>query len=163
MILRSVSEAFHERARRLLRPINSISSAENASKGSTNPHFEPNPKISRFEANAPRAGEVRTNIQLQLEPADAESGENGVSAKPAMLHTHEEIDPLPQWRSPEVSHPTVSEPGPYSASPIPAKYVALFESVVYPALKKAKRRHKDVLPWEGLDAICKIVGTIPLQ
>ena len=163
LILRSVSEAFHERARRLVRPINSIVSAENSSKGVTTPHFEPNLKTSRLEPNAPREGTVQTNNQLQSKPADTDLRENGVSAKPTMLPMHEEMISRPQRRFSESSHPTTSEPGPYSASPIPVKYVALFESIVYPALRKAKRRHKDVIPWEDLDAICKIVGAIPIQ
>ena len=163
LILRSVSEAFHERARRLVRPINSIASAGSSSKAVTIPHFESDLKTSRFEPNAPREDSVQTNNQLQSELADADSRVNGVSAKPTLLHTHEKIDPRPQWRFPEASHPTTSEPGPYSATPIPVKYAALFESVVYPALKKAKKRHKDALSWEDLDAICKIVSTIPIQ
>ena len=163
LILRSVSEAFHERARRLVRPINSIASAEIFSKGVTVPHVESDLRTSRFEPDAPREDTVQTNDQLQSELADADSRVNGVSAKPTLLHTHEKIDPRPQRRFPEASHPTTSEPGPYSASPIPVQYVALFESVVYPALKKAKKRHKDVIPWEDLDAICKIVSTIPIQ
>ena len=162
-ILRSVSEAFRERARKLLRPINSTGSAGNSSKGVTTPHFEPNLKISRVESNAPRECTVQPNSRLQSQPADADSGENGVSAKPTVLHTHEEMDRKPQRRFPEASYPTTSESGPYSTSPVPDKYVAIFQSVVYPALKKAKRRHKDVIPWEDLDAICKIVGTIPIQ
>ena len=160
-ILRSVSEAFQERARKLLRPIKSIASAEKSSKEVTTPHFESNLTISRLEPNAPRESTVQPSSRLQSEPADADSGENGVSAKPTVLHTHEEMDRKPQRRFPEASHPTTSESGPYSTSPVPDKYVALFQSIVYPALKKAKRRHKDVIPWEDLDAICKIVGTIP--
>ena len=163
LILRSVSEAFHQKARRLVRPIGSIASPENTSKVSTTPNFEHNPKISRFKPNAPRESTVQTNSQLPSEPADADSGINGVSAIPTMLRTYEEMEPMPQGIFPDASHPTTSEPGPYSTSPIPVKYVALFESVIYPALKRAKRRHKDVVPWEDLDAICKIVGTIPIQ
>ena len=163
LILRSVSEAFHERARRLLRPISHTALAEISSQRVTTPHFEPNLETSRLESNAPREGTVQTNNQMQSKPVDADSGETGVSAKPTMLHTHDEVDPRPQRGFLEASYPTISEPGPYSASPIPVKYVALFESVVYPAIKKAKKRHKDVIAWEDLDAICKIVGTIPIQ
>lgn len=163
LILRSVSEAFHERAHRLLRPISSTALAKISSKGVTAPHFEPNLEASRLEPNAPREGTVQTNNQLQSGPVDADSGGNGVSVKPTMLHTHDEVDPRPQRGFPEASYPTTSELGPYSASPIPVKYVALFEAVVYPAIKKAKKRHKDVIAWEDLDAICKIVGTIPIQ
>ena len=163
LILRSVSDAFHERARRVVRPINSIASVGNSSKGVTIPHFESDPKISRFQPNAPREDTIQTNDQLQSELADAITGINGVSAKSKLLHTHENIDPRPQRRLPEASHPTTSELGPYSASPVPVKYAAIFESVVYPALKKAKKRHKDVVPWEDLNAICEIVSTIPIQ
>ena len=163
LILRSVSEAFHERARKLVRPIKSIASAENVSEGVTIPHFDPNLNISRIEPNALTEDTVPTNNQLQSELTAADSGVNGVSAKPTLLHTHKKVDSKPQRRFPEASHPTTSEPGPYSASPIPVEYVALFESVIYPALKKAKKRHKDVIPWEDLDAICKIVSIIPIQ
>ena len=162
LILRSVSEAFHERARTLVRPIQSIASADNSSKGATIPHFESDLNISRFEPNASREDTVQTNNQLRSELAEAIIGVDGVSAKPTLPHTQEKIDPKPQRRLSEASHGTTSEPGPYSASPIPVKYGTLFESIVYPALKKAKKRHKDVVPWEALDAICKIVSTIPI-
>lgn len=79
-----------------------------------------------------------------------------------MLHTHEKIDPRMQQGFQEASGPTKSEPRISSAPTEPVAFTALFESVVYPAMKKSKKRHKDDLPREELDAIGKTVSPPPI-
>ena len=135
-------------------------SAEDSSKGVTTLFFENDSKTSSIERNASSEGMIKTMKGPPLEPPKAHSGENGVSTKSTVLHTQEKIDPRLQRGFREASGPTVSEPGPYSASPVGAKYAALFESVVYPAIKKSKKRHVDSISREELDAIGKIVSSI---
>lgn len=129
LILKYVSEAFHKRAQRF---------------------------------------RIKTNDELPSKLLIAKSRENGTSTnqadagpfgplKPSMLHTHEKIDPRMQQGFQEASGPTKSEPRISSAPTEPVAFTALFESVVYPAMKKSKKRHKDDLPREELDAIGKTI------
>lgn len=164
LILKSVSESFHERVLRVRNglPINLIASTEGSPKEISAPFLERDLKASRLERRAPSEGTVNMNDKLPSDPPKADSGENGVSAKPTMIPTHEKIDPRLQRGFYEAPNPTISEPGPDTASPIYVKYTLLFESVVYPAIKKSKKRHKDSVSREDLDAIGKIVSLISI-
>lgn len=84
----------------------------------------------------------------------ADAGPSGRS-KPSVLHTQEKIDPRLQQKFHENSDPA---PRLSSTSTGHVAFTGLFESVVDPALKKSKKRHKDRLSWEELDAIGKIVS-----
>ena len=163
LILKSVSESFHERVLRIRNglSINLVASTEDSPKGVSAPLLERGVKASRLERNAPSEGTVKMNNKSPSEPPIADSGEKGVSAKPTMIHTHEKIDPRLQRGCYEASNPTTSEPGPDTASPIYVKHTLLFESVVYPAIKKSKKRHKDSVSWEDLD-FGKIVSRISI-
>ena len=90
--------------------------------------------------------------------ANADSSKHGVPSKPTMLHMQEKIDPRLQRGFHEASGPTTSEHGSYSAFPGQSKYTALFDSVVYPTIKKSKKRHKDDLPRKDLNDIDKTVS-----
>ena len=164
LILKSVSESFHERVLRVRNglPINLIASTEDSPKGVSAPFLERDLKASRLERRAPSEGTVKMDNRSPMEPPNADSGEKSVSEKPTMIHTHEKIDPRLQRGFYEASNPTTSEPGPDTAFPIYVKYTLLFESVVYPAIKKSKKRHKDSVSREDLDAIGKIVSLISI-
>lgn len=138
------------------------SSAEDPLKVVTTLFFENDSDTSPIERNVSSEGTIKTSKGPPLEPPKARFGENGVSMKPIVLHTQDKIDPRLQRGFREASGPTVSEPRPYSASPVDAKYTALFESVVYPAIKKSKKRHVDSISREELDAIGKIVSSISI-
>lgn len=137
-------------------------SVGDSSKGVTTLFFENDSKTSSIERNASSEGIIKTIKGPPLEPPKAHSGENGVLTKSIVLHMQEKIDPRLQRGFREASGPTVSEPGPYSASPVDAKYAALFESVVYPAIKKSKKRHVGSISREELEAIGKIVSSISI-
>lgn len=75
-----------------------------------------------------------------------------------MLRTEEKIDPRLQqgfYRKSDISDyaPKLS-----SASTENTAFAAVFESVVYPAMRKSKKRHKSSLPREELDAIGETVS-----
>lgn len=168
LILKSVSETFHERAVRVRSgsPVNLMASAECSSKGVTDPLFRRDLEASRLERD-PSANEIIKKNNGS--PSTAKFGENGAStdqadARPlgrpelSMLHTQEKIDPRLQREIHEASDPTTSEARLSSASIGHVPYAALFESVVYPAMKKSKKRHKDSLPPEELDTVGKTVS-----
>ena len=164
--MKSVSEAFHERARRVLSgsPVNFFALAEYP------------PKVVAFflrasglEDDLSNKDIVEMNNESPSKPTTAKIGENhtlnnqadaGPSGrfKPSVLHTQEKIDPRLQQKFHENSDPAISEPRLSSTSTGHVAFTALFESVVDPALKKSKKRHKDSLSWEKLDAIGKIVS-----
>ena len=164
-ILKFVSRIFHKRALRLRRgvPINSIASAECSPKEMDTPLFDRDFETSRLDGNAPSEVTVKTGDKSPLDPPSVESGENGVSARPIILRTHEKIDPRLQRGFPGASELTISQPGLYSASPVQIKYAALFDTVVHPAIKKAKKRHHESVPREDLDAIGKNVSPLLTQ
>lgn len=134
--------------------------AEDSSKGVTTLFFENDVKTSPIKPNAPSEGTIKTIRGSPLELPKAHPRENGLSTKPMVLYAQEKIDPRLQRGFREAPEPTIFESGPYSASPIDAKYTALFESVVYPAIKKSKKRHVASISREELDAIGKIVSSI---
>lgn len=165
LILKSVSEAFHERALRVRSgfPVNLIASAENSPKRVTVPLFKPGLEASRLNCDISNENIVNMNNEP---PSTAKSRDNDAStdqadagpfgrSKPLMLHTQEKIDPRLQQGFHEHSDPTQSKP---RLSPGSTGHAVLFESVVYPALRKSKKRHKDSLPREELDAIGKTVS-----
>ena len=163
--MKSVSESFHEKALRLRSgfPSNSTALAEDSPKGVTTSLFEHDVQISRLERNASSEATIKTNNKSPLEPPIAGSGNTGDSTKPTMLHTQEKIYPRLQREFQQASEPAIPEPGSYSASLADVKYAALFESVVYPAMKKSKKRHIDSILPEDLDAIGKIVSPNSIQ
>lgn len=142
--------------------IKAASSADDSSKGVTTLFFENDSTTSPVEPNASSKGTIKTSKGPPLEPPKAHPGENGVSTKSIVLHTQKKLDPRLQRGFREASRLTVSEPGPYSASPVDAKFTALFESVVYPAIRKSKKRHVDSISREELDAFGKIVSSISI-
>lgn len=162
MILKSVSENFDERAIRVRNgsPIDLIASTDSSRKEIKTPLFEH--KASPLERNSSGKGTIKINDKpLPQQPPNTESGKNGASTKPTMLQTQENIHSRLQPAFHVASNPTTSEPGLSSASPGHSKYAALFNSVVYPSIKKSKKRHKNSLPQEDLSAIAGIVSLIP--
>lgn len=96
-------------------------------------------------------------------------GTNGVSKdqtdvdpfgpnKQSMLHTEEKIDPRLQHGFHQNSDSTKHASKMSSASIENAAFAAVFESVIYPAMRKSKKRHKTSLPREELDAIGEVVS-----
>ncbi len=129
----------------------------------TAPKYESDLKASGLERNLPSKSTVKMNNESSAEPSNVGSEKNGASAKAPILHTQEKIDPRPQSGFREASDPTTPELGLYQASLGHNRYSALFDSVVYPAIKKSKKRHKASLPEEDLDAIGKTVSLIPCE
>lgn len=169
--MKSVSENFHEKALKVRSglPVNLIAFTEDSPKGVTDPPFNRDPKASRLERDSSIKNIVKTNNESPSKPSTTKSRENSTStdqaeaglfgrSKPSMLYTQENIDPRLHPRFHEAASPTTSEPILSSASTGLVAYAALFESVVYPAMKKSKKRHKDSLPREELDAIGKTVS-----
>lgn len=162
---RAVSKTFHERALRFRSgpSANFVTSAKYPPQGVTSPFFKSDLKASRLESNPSTNSIVKMNNESLLKPSTAEIGKNGASTDLAdpgpvgrtmtpTLHQQEKIDPRLQQDFQETSDPTTSQPGQSSA------FAALFDSVVYPAIKKSKKRHSDKLPREELDAIGKTVS-----
>lgn len=160
LISNSVSEKFHERTRRVRNglPINLITSAECSPKGTSAPPFKHDLEASPLEHVPSSKSTVKMDSMSLSKSSTAECGKNGGSTKTTMLHTQEKIDPGLQQGLHEASDPTASEPDMYSAPTGRAVFIALFKSIVYPAMKNSKRRHEGTLPSEDLDAIGKTVS-----
>ena len=101
---------------------------------------------------------IETNNRLLSKPPNADSGDNDKSAKSTTLHMPEKMDPKLQQRCHEASDPKASEPGLSSVSAVLVRFATLFESVVFPAIGKNRKRHKDSLSQRDLDAIDKTVS-----
>lgn len=170
LILKTVSKTFHERALKVRSgsPANLVASAEYPPEDVTARLFKGGLKASQLESDASTNSIAMMNNESLSKPSTAETGKNGASSnqadarpirqtKPPMLHKQERIDLRLQQGFLEASDPTTSELGQSSVSAGHVAYTALFESVVYPAIRKSKRRHKDKLPWEELDAIGKTI------
>ena len=173
LILNSVSENFHERAARVRNGslVNLTASAEcpPKAKGVNIPVSKGDFKASQLELDSSTQNTITMNNELPPKPSTAKFGMNGAPTdqahdgslgllKPTMLHTQEKIDPRLQRRPHEIYGLRTSEPRLSPASTPHVKYPVLFGSVVYPAMKKSKKRHKDSLPSEELDAIGKTVS-----
>ena len=101
---------------------------------------------------------IETNNKLLSKPPNADSGENDKSKKSTTLHMPEMMDPKLQQGCHEASDPAASEPGLSSVSPVLVRFATLFESVVFPAIRKSRKRFKDSLSQRDLDAIDKAVS-----
>lgn len=156
LILKSVSEAFHERAIRIL------ASVDFSLKDGTAPLFERDLKVSQIEGDPSSKSTMEMNSDSLSKPSTVDFAKISASIKPKMLDTQEKIDPRLRENLHKASESTTSEPEMYSASMGPVVFATLFESVVYPAMKKSKKRHKDSLPQEGLDAIGNTVSLVPI-
>ena len=165
LILKTVSKSFHERALRVRSGphANFVISGKYTPQGDTAPSLKNDLKASRLESDASTNIIDKMDNESLLKPSTVEIGKNGASTDlvdlgpvgrtmPPMLHKQEKIDPRLHQDFQEASDPTASEPGQSSA------FAALFDSVVYPAIKKSKKRHSDKLPWEELDAIGETVS-----
>ena len=162
LILKTVSDVFHEKALKLLNvksryPVNLVVSAEYSLKGLNAPDLEGDLKASPLKRNSPSKSTTTIDNNLPLEKSNASFRKNGISAKLAPT-SQEKIDPKFQPGLQMAAGLTASEPRLYPASP-DLKYAALFESVVYPAIAKSKNRYKDRLPGEDLDTIGKNVSS----
>ena len=165
LILKSVSETFHERALKVRSgfPGNLIASAESPPKRVTVPLFKRDLKESRLMRDLSYKIIVNMNNESPSTAVSRNNGDSTDQADPGpferpkllTLHTQEKIDPRLQQGYHENSDTTHSKPRLSSGS---TGHAVLFESVVYPALKKSKKRHKDSLPREELDAIGKTVS-----
>ena len=161
LILKLVSETFHERA---LRYRGRFSINMNAFAD----YFPKGVDCSFFERDLSNKNTVKMN-ESPSKPSLSNLGTNGTStdrvdvqpfrqSKQLKLHPEEKIDPRLQQRFHESSGPTELASRPSSASTENVAFAAVFETVVYPAIRKSKRRHKSSLPWEELDAIGEIVS-----
>lgn len=141
---------------------NETASAEYAPQRVTAPLLERGLKAPRLERKSPGKTTVRTYDESLRKPSDADPGQDGALTKPSSLHTQEKADPRLQ-RNNEASGSLTYKPGLFAATPVPRKFSTLFESVVYPAIRKAAKRNIekstkqniDGLSLEELDAIGK--------
>lgn len=176
LILKFVSEKFHERAARNRNglPVNLNASAESPTKDVTVTPFKRYLKASRLERDPSTKNRGTINNEFSLTPSTAKNETNSASTdqadahslgrpKSSMLQTQEKIDPRLRHGSREAHGSKTSEPRVSPPSTGHVAFTALFESVVYPAMKKSKKRHKDNLPREELDAIGKIVSLTSMQ
>ena len=170
LILKLVSVTFHERAQRYRSrsPI-SLRLRALSEKGNTS-FVERDLKTSRLERDLSNKNTDKMNGSPS-KFTTAKFGTNGASTdranagpfgqpKQSMLHTQEKIDPRLQQRFHEESGPTKFAPEPSLASTENVAFAAVFESVIYPAMRKSKKRHKNSLPWEDLDAIGQTVSIL---
>ena len=111
----------------------------------------------RLERTPSSKNTVETN-RLLSKPPNADAGANTKSTKSTTLHMPEKIDPKLRQGCHEASYTTASEPGLSSVSAVPVRFISLFESVVFPAIRKSRKRYKDSLPRADLDAIDKTVS-----
>ena len=161
LILKSVSNVFHEKALKVLEgrsryPLNLGTFAKYSLIGVHAPDFEQNLKVSPLERGSPSKSTEKINDNLSSDKSNADFRKNSASAKPAP-DTQEKIDPRVQPGLLTANGPTASKPGLYPAFP-DLKYASLFESVVNPAIAKSKNRYNDRLPEEVLDTIGKDVS-----
>lgn len=170
LILKLVSETFHERVQRYRGRFstNMNAFADNFPKRVHCFFFERDLKTFRIERDLSNKNTVKTN-ESPSKPSFSNHGTNGTStdradasligqSKQLKLHPEEKIDPRLQQRFHESSGPTKLASRPSSASTESVAFAAVFESVVFPAIRKSKKRYKNSLPGEDLDAIGEIVS-----
>ena len=170
-ILSFVSKTFHERALRLKggSAVNLHASAEYSSKAITVPLLDDNLTAAQIEGDPSTKSSVYGKDKLSSKQRTTISGMNGASRdqgdtgpfenpNPSMLHMQGNIDPRLRQGFHETSDSATSEPVLSSTSTGHIAFTAVLESVVYPTLRKSKKRHKESLPLEGLDAVEKIVS-----
>ena len=133
-ILNFVSAKFHERAL--------VSKAERA---------------IRLEHIPSSNSAVEANNKLLSKPPDADSGANDKSTKSTTLHMLGKSDPKLQQGCHEASDPTASEPGLSSVSAVSVRFTIVFETLIFPAIRKSRKRYKNRLSQGDLDAIAKAV------
>lgn len=168
--MKLVSETFHERALRYRGrfSIRMNAFADYFPEVVDCSFLERDLKTSRLKRSLSNKNTVKMN-ESPSKPLFANFGTNGTSTdradaspfgqnKQLKLHSEEKIDPRLQQRFHESSGPTKLASRPSSASTENVAFAAVFESVVCPAIRKSKRRHKNILPWEELDAIGEIVS-----
>ena len=112
----------------------------------------------RLERTPSHKKPIEKSNGLLSKPPNADSGENNKSAKSSTLHMPEKMDPKPQQERYEASDPTASETGLSSVPPVLVRFATFFESVVFPAIRKCRKRYKDSLSQRDLDAIDKTVS-----
>ena len=162
LILKSVSDVFHEKALKVLNvrsryPVNLVPSAEYSLKAVNAPDFEQDLRASPLERSPPSRNMVKINDNMSSEKSNANFRENGASAK-VTTDTQEKIDPRLQPRLQTAAGPIASEAGLHPAS-LDLKYASLFESVVDPTLLNSKNRYNDKLSGKDLDTIGKSVSS----
>ena len=135
IILNFVSANFHERAL--------VSKAEQA---------------IRLERTPSSKSAVETNNKLLSKPPNADSGANGKSTKSTTLHMPGNLDSKLQQGCHEGADPTASEPGLSSVSAVPVRFTIVFETLVFPGIRKLRKRYKDRFSQGDLDAIEKTVS-----
>ena len=110
-------------------------------------------------ADSPGKYTPRVKHKSMPEPSNPYFGKPSASTKPTVLDNQVNMEPRLQ-RGPNIaSNTTPAESGLYPAFS-DLTYTALFDSVVYPAIRKYKKRHIDSLPPEDIDAIGRIVSLV---
>ena len=112
----------------------------------------------RLERTPSHNNPIETSNRLLWKRPNADSGGNDKSTKSSTLHMPEKMDPKLQQGCYEASNPTASETGLSSVSPVLVRFATFFESVVFPAIRKCRKRYKDSLSQTDLDAIDKVVS-----
>ena len=130
--------------------------------------FERDLRLSRLERDFSNKDTVKMN-ESPSKPSISNFGTNGTLTdraddgplgqnKQLKLHPEEKIDPRLQQRFHENSNPPKLASRTSSASTENVAFAAVLKSVVYPAIRKSKKRHQNSLPREEVDAIGEIVS-----